>query len=106
MQTQSKHTPGPWQHQLIAGPYHQQILCKPDCRQIAMVRHWPDLDGFNSDESIAETDANARLIAAAPELLEALVELGYYVETYCNTVDASGYLDSARAAISRATSQP
>ncbi len=61
----SKHTPGPWQHK------HLDFLkiCDSDgdwrgCAPIAQVT------GGKNAESRAEARANARLIAAAPDLLE------------------------------------
>lgn len=61
-----KHTPGPWEvskewdgTSIKAGPFH--------------VTHTIQSCGFHSDEEDkVVTQANARLIAAAPELLEAL----------------------------------
>ena len=52
------------------------------------------------------TDANARLIAAAPDLLEALKELAKYWE--CGTSVSAGSLVAldALAAIARAESRP
>jgi len=52
------HTPGPWQTKDIG---HGHCIC-PD---VAWV-------GLTSKQTPEETAANARLIAAAPELLEAL----------------------------------
>lgn len=65
------HTPGPWRAQPIEGPGHWQVI-NESCRQVAMARHWPNSHGVNSEDARAETEANARLIAAAPELLAAL----------------------------------
>lgn len=64
-QTKS-HTPGPWRigdfrFDVIAGEY----------QRVATVAH--DLQGLNRGEEISQ--ANARLISAAPELLQLLREL-------------------------------
>ena len=62
----SKHTEGPWgvgTKSNGVSPRHVQIL--NDDGYIATV---------NYTNSINETNANARLIAAAPELLEALID--------------------------------
>ncbi len=57
----SKHTPGPWTH----GPESRDI-CGPDDESVASAATWrPE----------SEEVANARLIAAAPELLAALETL-------------------------------
>jgi hypothetical protein len=63
------HTPGPWEA-CDPGDYadfdgNSRIICGDD-RRIAVV-HWNDRD--------KETDANSRLIAAAPNLLAALEAL-------------------------------
>lgn len=56
----SKHTPGPWSRD------KNDSLCSPDGRQVYV---WNS--GLGNSYRSEETDANARLIAAAPELLEA-----------------------------------
>ncbi len=63
MTTKTKHTPGPWIH--LKKGYEYEILCNKRNDVLADV-----YDHFkNKNES--ELEANARLIAAAPELLEA-----------------------------------
>lgn len=95
----SPHTPGPW----IVNPFSARVDCAaldewgdplPICELL-----WPT--DYRSED---ETQANARLIAAAPELLEALTR----------TLDALEKLDAgetkvakaARAAIAKATGAP
>jgi len=63
-----KHTPGPW---AVDGKGSQAIVRANDLR-IVSIRHRLDGD---------EHEANARLIAAAPELLEALRSILPYVVT-------------------------
>ncbi len=66
----SKHTPGPW------------ALDTSD-NYVSKFRIYSELDGANvlwvdpDEETINNGDANTRLIAAAPELLEALKVLAY-----------------------------
>lgn len=65
-----KHTPGPWGIEQTdtanwIGPM------RPDGVKIAEIVADTDRDGL-TDEAMERNDANARLIAAAPELLEAL----------------------------------
>lgn len=60
----SKHTPGPWHHTTML--HGVQGIYGPDRYMVA--------DAGNTRRSVAEQVANARLIAAAPELLEALQE--------------------------------
>lgn len=83
--TQAKHTPGPWSDptgtsvyagkKLVAAVYGDDPECKSDDRMTA----------------------NARLMAAAPDLLEALI--------HCATDEGpeQEWLDRARAAIAKAT---
>jgi len=68
----SKHTPGPW---YVGTDYGDQ------CRHIYANKKVRDADGdewnpliavTDDDETLVNWEANARLIAAAPELLEAL----------------------------------
>ena len=72
-----KHTPGPWAHKPRARDGHVDIVCKGHAEFVHVgCPHVekPILDYPTDDEQTA----NARLIAAAPELLEALKDLlGY-----------------------------
>ena len=81
----SKHTPGPWH---TAGEQGVQIRGAKD--QIAKV--WTMRGN--------EWKANARLIAAAPDLLEALQDM---VSDHASLSDAT--LAFARAAIAKATGE-
>ena len=59
------HTPGPW----VVGPVDDTIVTAPDGSEVAAI------DGdYNQPDMWPVMEANARLIAAAPELLEALRE--------------------------------
>lgn len=64
----SKHTPGPWRHHSPAGSQHSigGYVNASDDRQQPAICHV-----MGSEFSSAETQANAALIAAAPELLAA-----------------------------------
>jgi len=89
------HTPGPWYiHDFrgMGGSY--SISCvTPDHITIADIGRGLD----NTDE---EALANARLIAAAPALLEALIDT---LECYNNIDELSDVVwDNARAAIAKA----
>jgi len=63
-----KHTPGPWTYNLATGVVRSVADEFPNCRQpvICDLRRWPHEDTTYIDP------ANARLIAAAPDLLAAL----------------------------------
>lgn len=75
MTTNTKHTPGPWYAKdghvfSSAGFDAVQALATSDHNSHPMVA-----DCNKSNMTIAEADANAALIAAAPELLAALKEM-------------------------------
>ena len=80
MKTQAKHTPGPWIAQ-------KEIVC------------YKDEDGFF--QPLPETEANAHLIATAPELLEAckmgLLALKSSLEKYPLKTDSENALEKAIA---------
>jgi hypothetical protein len=62
----SKHTPGPWQFGTSSeGSFYKKNIAGADGYHVALT----------SSRDDSEVDANARLISAAPELLEALREL-------------------------------
>jgi hypothetical protein len=102
----AKHTPGPW-------------VVTECCDYWVMPKYLPDPDGFNGiahcgdiswpdyERKQAEWEANARLIASAPDLLEALERLvsyagpkGISIEEY----DAA--LLSGRTVIAKARGEP
>lgn len=67
--TQKTHTPGPWHlHNM-----EQNTVCGPDYGAIAFA---------NTRRDKREDHANARLIAAAPELLEACKQTVKYLNFY------------------------
>jgi hypothetical protein len=99
---ETKHTPGPWRYHLGRGANPRFHIQDVGGYQIAstteLVRH------KQAHEENEAREANARLIAAAPELLEALTALLEASET----IDAYEDLLSeperkARAAIAKAT---
>ena len=97
--TEAKQTPGPWrlapakdyagsELNIDAGPRGQSgFICTA---------------GHRGD---AEAEANARLIAAAPELLEALIAITDQLERIGDPRPGKdgAFIDEARAAISKAT---
>jgi len=63
----SKHTPGPW----AVNPFRATVDAGSEDGPLPIsMMLWP-----TDKRSEAETEANARLISAAPELLEALEDL-------------------------------
>ena len=117
------HTPGPWQaHGLsvttaVPIPHHTSPR-SPAPRYIAKA-HWTDApewddhrgeaDDMNMASDYGQALANARLIAAAPELLSALRWLADCVSEALESPEAMDYarpdlvhgLEEARAAIAR-----
>ena len=92
------HTPGPW-----AGPYRhvdgQDCILSPSETASDVVVAWLDRwTGPHADEQAA----NARLIAAAPDLLAALKRATALLARYPDHTDA---WRDCRAAIARATGE-
>jgi hypothetical protein len=89
----SKHTPGPWRLWGSADP--SQVISAADC--------------FVAQTVGGNDKANARLIAAAPELLEALQDLfGADMEFHLmgdGKEDQIAAIAKARAAIAKATGE-
>lgn len=94
----TKHTPGPW-----------KILDTTRCNGYEIFRIGGNNAGGSWAESITsgDRDANARLIAAAPELLEALLAAIPELPTHDHPDGLADYecpaLRKARAAIAKAT---
>jgi hypothetical protein len=95
-----KHTPGPWEADFETYP----IMVRSQSET------WPLVDELGNEEGRAgvfiantgDNKANARLIAAAPDLLEALKDMLDNHEDAC-TGYGEGAADKARSAIAKAT---
>jgi hypothetical protein len=88
---EQEHTPGPWTCRVAEGAI--------------AVTHWIDADGALpvADVKVQSASvANARLIAASPDLLEALRFLLAAAETYPDMAIFKAHLALARAAIAKA----
>ena len=101
----SKHTPGPWECKAeeCDKPYIRIRGTALGCRyKIANVLT-PIYDGVKSKEA-EETRTNAMLIAAAPELLEALEEMlhSFMCTQNPNDYPSDAPCNKARAAIAKA----
>lgn len=101
----SKHTPGPWVLDTIPtsvgichriGPFPPRRPDDVKVRHACLYADYPSA----SNPADEELEANARLIAAAPELLEALQVCIEQITALCSADDVP---DQARAAIAKAT---
>lgn len=101
--TEAKYTPGPWKR--------NDFL---DLKEISLKAITCERLGFcvtfiNTDDKarVGEADANARLIAAAPELLEALILMVRTheepAETLLQETRELQWIEKARSAIAKAT---
>jgi hypothetical protein len=103
------HTPGNWtiDHERIGPPGEPvALLCDMTAPHGATVVDWPRGDGEAVDD--AENEANARLIAAAPDLLAALEAYDQFARANDDWDDGEGMFDfilKARAAIAKATGE-
>lgn len=92
----AQHTPGPW----IINPYAERSVIAPRFatgpKAIAMLQ-----GRIKGRDEIRE--ANGRLIAAAPDLLESLRGLYAAMACYESTPEETLALEYARAAIAKAT---
>lgn len=114
----NKHTPGPWQAPTWPACTNLQIGSDdyPFMHQVGFVDGQSAIAVAYGDGQ-CEAESNARLIAAAPELLEALRNLLAYADAYSdsmmvhgrgaeqlgNGADAVSVSGMARAAIAKAT---
>ena len=89
-----KHTPAPWS---IEFGIRSAVISDVATNEIAVVEI-----GIHDEETEAELRANAKLIAAAPDLLEALIEM-IELCTFIAPDIQSNLIDNARVAIAKAT---
>lgn len=97
----TQHTPGPWRWDESWGAI---VVDRPDMQRL-ICPMWTGCDRACMGRDVVDEDlANARLIAAAPDLLEALKsclpDLAHYVSKHGPGPDKR--LDAARAAIAKA----
>jgi len=109
---QVKHTPGPWEydsnHSVVHGtPRYIKAPAGYEGNQWNEVCHVQSFFNYDSREYLrSKIEANARLIAAAPELLEALIELSHQMKEmlafYGANVSAVSAAKKADSLISKA----
>lgn len=98
------HTPGPWGNRYfnrngkIEIHTHTHVMCHVMCREI-------DRSGSVDDASVSEAEANARLITAAPELLEACQAVLESLNRNLSDEFLPETRDCLRAAIAKATGE-
>ena len=99
----TKHTPGPWMvhtYDVNLGPYNKALDVGTSGRAVAKV-----IGEFENPKVGDQARANARLIAAAPELLEALEAVTRRLEHVLHKNGISALptdIKNARAAIAKA----
>lgn len=106
----SAHTPGPWK----AHFEEAYFVTGPDFGRVAMMMNLKGAHGLGGRRTGDESAANCRLIAAAPELLEALLNALPYVEDVLADKDqlacfkpgvVQDHAKGIRAAIAKATGE-
>jgi hypothetical protein len=92
------HTPGPWACTYTSNHAHDYRLTRHNGQPLP-------INAEANDRS--EQRANARLIAAAPDLIAALVTLlPHAARAIQGTTEGQPLLEAARAAINKATQEP
>jgi len=98
----NKHTPGPWKQGKSGGISWYNIYANNETVRVARVFD-PSPAPNHKAEGFEIEEANARLIAAAPELLEALEEIATQAGgTFHNNPELAKGVLQARAAIAKA----
>jgi hypothetical protein len=92
-------TPGPWTvHKGGGGHRRSHVIVRGD-----QIVAW--MEGLNNNDCGLDLDDNARLIAAAPDMLSALVDLVYSADRRWRRGDTAlvRSITNARAVIAKAT---
>ena len=95
-----RHTPGPWKEGYYTGDIYAELVAGHSWSRIAAVTG--EASGLITPD---EAEANARLIAAAPDMLEALEQAWHLIHSFGPKPKDSTYTivaDKARAAIAKA----
>jgi len=106
--TAPKHTPAPWRYIRRSDEEfsHPSIEALDDTFSVVILgfRDDPNDDGGVRGRTLEEAEANAHLIASAPDLLEALKRSVVALEECADCLDSYriGQLEAARAAIAKA----
>ena len=92
----AQRTPGPW----YIDRYHNQVLIVDASGH--QVANCAPARWNNRDEQVPLAEANARLIAAAPSLLDALHKIVAYEDELSATLTGMAVVAHARLAIAKA----
>lgn len=103
-----RHTPGPWHmednsHRDADGNLELCVLYVMGPESWVGGQFLAQVNGVSVGPAHEEALANAKLIAAAPEMLKALLIAGAHLETDLEDADAVHALEAVRAAIIEAT---
>ena len=102
--TNRKHTPGPWYIGKDFSDQGRHIYAAQKVRHEDGDEWHPLIACTDDDERLVDWQANAVLIAAAPDLLEVLQRLVRLIEIEDAHLANFGEVEAARAAIAKATS--
>jgi hypothetical protein len=91
----TKHTPGPWHYQERSDAYTHIVRNAEGDRIIV----------YAPQSTLPSAEANARLAAAAPDLLELLQEIYFDLNQRAMPDDGDAWYAKARAAIAKATGE-
>lgn len=98
------HTPGPWRVATVGeSQIHNTPVNGETPNLIATTEYYPSIEGLGQGHETQK--ANARLIAAAPELLAELRSIVLHCGAGGAIRDQNGRLAKARAAIAKATGE-
>ena len=102
------HTPGPWAFSQ-SSQYGDTRFYVAQADGAPYTPHYSDVATLIAetvnDERRSIQEANARLIAAAPELLEALKRIEFAFSPLAKDCTLANLIDEARAAIAKATGE-
>lgn len=105
-QTKAAHTPGPW----VSSTFGFQVLTGDSWSTICVLKGsagWKDGRGaYEQEYEWQNQEANARLIAAAPDLLDALNEILAYSGGANSALEDIYVMERARDALAKAEGCP
>jgi len=97
---ETKHTKGPWKMN-DSTTKSPSLLIQSETEDIAMVIFGLRSDNTKKGNTGSTTYANAKLISASPDMLEALLKIDEWIN--CGNHVADEYVDTVKEAIKKAT---